>query len=319
MSLQETTFHQDLYTAVECTKIQQVSKLGEANMFVKDETTQLGGSFKIRGAFNKALTAHQSTPELLQNGLITASRGNHAQGVAMAATYLETQAHIYLPHSTAQVKVDAITQLGATIHFVQGAVDDALINAREAAAQINGLFIHPFDDEEVINGQASIGDEIAADQRDFSSVFVPVGGGGLLAGVSRSLLVRSPDTKVYGAQLEGSDAFAQSVEAGKAVELNAVNDLADGTAVRKAGAITLKSVLASANFESIIRVTNAELGCALVELEALTGIRAETAAGLAFAGMRKHLAIKVNQQGNHLALVTGRHRDEERFKKLVAA
>jgi len=313
--------HPDIYNLVRPSPIRtiELEAAPQVSTFIKDETMQPNGSFKIRGPFNKVLHLSEQFADRLSHGIVTASAGNHAQGTAMAGNYMDVPVHVYLPHGTAKAKTDALEALGANITYVAGSVDDALDVATEYAASKDLFFIHPFDDEDIIDGNSGVGVEIAGDERVFESVFVPVGGGGLLSGVCRGLQVKSPDTKVFGVQLAGCDSFTRSVTAHKVIELAAVNDLADGTAVRRAGAITLRHVLASPSFGGMLSVSNGELYDALEKLEASTGIRAETAAGLSLAGMNKFLSQRKSASGNYLALITGRHRDPVRFEKLATS
>lgn len=305
-----------LYELVQHASIQPLPGLEGA--WIADDTIQSVGSFKIRGALHAMQQARGRNPEALKRGVYCASAGNAAQGVALAAAYLGVSAHIYLPEEVATTKVAAVELLGGLINHVPGTVDDALLRAQAECYEKQAYFVHPFDDPDVIAGQASLGHEIEDNGKSFDTIFVPVGGGGLLAGVCTALAERKSATKVVGVQLEGCDAFSQSVEARRPVELSSVNDLADGIAVKRAGSLTLQTVLGSPNFDSMMTVTNRELGCALSELDILTNIQAETAAGLSFAGLRRHLQRRP-PGGNHLAVITGKHRDPARFQQLLTA
>lgn len=289
---------------------------GGALIWLADETKRLTGSFKDRGATWKGLVTHERSPELVEPGVVTASAGNHAQGVLLVGSVLDVPVDIFLPESVAQSKAAAIERRGAQPHRVPGTVTEALGVAEKFAANEGKLFIHPFNDEEVIDGQATLATELAEQVVDFDTVVVPVGGGGLLAGMLQALAEKSPQTKVCGAQLYGCDAFTQSVAAGEVVVPPKIDDRTDGTAVREVGTITLRRALHAPNFAGMIRVTPGELAHAIDLLDEKTDIVAETSAALSYAGLTKYLDAHGNPSGDHLAVITGRHRDNSRLARL---
>lgn len=291
---------------------------GSDTIWLGDDTRQLNGSFKIRGANHALHEALLRNPGCLRNGVYCPSAGNAGQGAALAASRLGVASHIFMPATAPLGKIEAVEGFGGTVTLVPGTVDDALDEAREACEAKNGFFLHPFDDVDVIDGQSSLGHEILASEHDFDAVFVPVGGGSLLAGVCKAFCEKDATAKVFGVQLEGCDAFSQSVRAGYPIELSSVNTLADGIAVKRAGALTLRIALESENFGGMITVTENQLGCALSELDMLTAVVAETAAGLSFAGLRKHIANANHVDQKCLAIITGKHRDPARFQQLVS-
>ena len=308
---------QTFYDTVQNTPLIQIDgNFAGAEVFIKDDTQQAVGSFKIRGALHAAL---QLDTEAQQAGLVTASAGNHGQGVALAAQLLGCPVQVFVPEATPEAKLSALTNYGADVVKVSGTVDSALLVAQEQAARSGASFIHPFDNTDVIQGQATLTEEVLASQTP-DALFVPVGGGGLLAGACQAVDTTGAHTQVFGVQLEGADAFAKSVEAGEVIELGNVNTLSDGTAVRQAGVITLQRTLDSSAFAGIITVTEADLGEAMVLQELATGVAAEPAGSLAFAGMKRLARARTSAVGETwTAVMSGRHRDPVRFKKLLRA
>lgn len=292
---------------------------GMDDVWIGDDTVQSNGSFKIRGALHALQQTRRYNPELLENGVFCPSAGNAGQGAALAATHLGLHSHIFMPRNAPSNKVAAVEQFGGTVTLVEGTVDNAMDEAYAACNTKGGFFLHPFDDAAVINGQATIGYEIALSDHDFDSVFVPVGGGGLLAGVCQAFDECDVPTKVFGVQLEGCDAFSQSVTAGQQIKLAEINSLADGTAVKKAGALTLKIATQSPHFGGMITVSKTQLGCALSELDMFSDVIAETAAGLSLAGLKTCRSTANAPREKSLAVITGKHRDQRRYQQLLAA
>ncbi len=293
---------------------------GNIRLFAKLETIHPTGSFKHRGASNKLKMIQILHPSDLDQGIYAASAGNHAQGVARATAELGYESYIYVPETAPQRKIDAIVSYGGHITVVAGGFDDALYVAQQNCEKAHGVFIHPFDDLDVINGQAGVAEEIASEKTFYDRVFVPVGGGGLLAGTLNALANQRPTTKVYGVQLEGSDAFTRSYEAKKLIELDTVNVLSDGTAVKKVGRHTLAAALNSPNFGGCIVVSNPELYSAMLRQDTLIDVEAEAAGTLAYAGMLKVLKTKASPHQiseNWVSIVSGCHRDAKLFKQLA--
>ncbi len=289
--------------------------LSGARILLKDETVQPVGSFKLRGAYH---AARLLDPCQLEAGIVTASAGNHGQGVAFAAKVLNCASYVYVPETTPRTKLAALRELGAKVVEVAGTVDDALIEAQDYARASSAAFIHPFDNPTVIDGQSSLVHEILDDCRP-DNIFVPVGGGGLLAGACRAVSDRKAHATVYGVQLEGASAFADSLRTGEYVCLDTVNALSDGTAVRSAGKLALQEVASNTSFGGIIVVSNAELGEAMVLQETLTGIEAEPAGSLSFAGMFAYAAKFKGNDEVWAGVISGKHRDHARYQKLAAA
>src|SRR3954471_2079944 len=207
-------------------------------VLLKREDQQVVFSFKLRGAYNKM--AHLST-EQLQRGVICASAGNHAQGVALAAHKMGSRAVIVMPTTTPQVKIEAVKALGGDVVLHGDSYSDAAEHAKELCEQQQLTFVHPFDDPDVIAGQGTIAMEILRQhQGPLDAVFVAIGGGGLISGVANYIKAVRPEIKVIGVQMSDSDAMLQSVTANKRVTLSDVGLFSDGTAVKLVGEETFR-------------------------------------------------------------------------------
>ena len=223
-------------TALEPAK--NLSKRLANHVLLKREDTQAVFSFKLRGAYNKM---SRLTSEQLTRGVICASAGNHAQGVALAAQRLRCKALIVMPVTTPQLKVSAVKALGGTVVLHGDSYSDAYLRALELQTEQNLIFVHPFDDPDVIAGQGTIAMEILRQhQGPIDAVFVAIGGGGLIAGVATYIKAVRPEIQVIGVQTTDSDAMLQSVRAGKRVTLTDVGLFADGTAVKTVGLETFR-------------------------------------------------------------------------------
>jgi threonine dehydratase len=229
-------------------------------ILLKREDLQPIFSYKLRGAYNKI--AHL-TPEERARGVIAASAGNHAQGVAFAARHLGLNALIVMPQTTPEIKIDAVRDMGAAVVLAGDSYADAQVRCHELAVERGLTFVHPFDDPLVIAGQGTVGDEILRHRLgDVSAIFVPVGGGGLIAGIGSYVKALRPSVRVIGVEPVGADAMYQSIAAGRRVALDSVDIFADGVAVREVGAITFPIV--QATVDEIVRVSNDEI-CAAIK------------------------------------------------------
>jgi len=206
-----------------------LSKLLGASIYLKCENLQRTGSFKVRGAFNKLLS-------IRTNGVSAASMGNHAQGVAYAAQRLSMQARIVMPEGVSAVKENAVRAYGAEVILFGHTLSDAIAYAKE---QKGYTFIHPYDDEEIISGQGTIGIEIVERLPEFDIAVVPVGGGGLISGVSVALKSLVPDIKIIGVQSESATSAMESFKTGEVIQKTPSPTIADGIAVGRVGSITL--------------------------------------------------------------------------------
>ena len=211
----------------------------DAEIYLKTENLQVTGSFKVRGAYFKI---SRLSDEEKKRGVIACSAGNHAQGVALAATRSGIKSIICLPDGAPISKVEATKRFGAEVCMVKGVYDDAYNKAIELRDEKGYCFIHPFDDPDVIAGQGTVGLEIMEQLPDADAVIVPIGGGGLISGVAYTIKQINPDCKVYGVQAQGAPSMERSVNDGKIETLPRVQTIADGIAVKTPGDITYEMV-----------------------------------------------------------------------------
>src|SRR5262245_22974725 len=248
-------------------------RLGNTILF-KREDQQPVFSFKLRGAYNRM--AHLSAEER-SRGVITASAGNHSQGVAFSARTLGVRAVIVMPQTTPRIKVDAVRDMGAEVILVGDSYADAQAHADALVAETGLTFIHPFDDPLVIAGQGTIADEILRHGQDrIAAIFVPVGGGGLIAGIAGYVKANRPEVKVIGVEPFEADAMYRSLAAGARVRLDHVGIFADGVAVREVGERTF----------AIVRETNDEVCAAIKDVFDDTRSVMEPAGALGVAGLK---------------------------------
>ena len=200
----------------------------DCKLYLKPENLQVTGSFKVRGS---AYKISQLTPEEKAHGVIACSAGNHAQGVALAATKQGIKSIICLPSAAPISKVQATKSYGAEVCLVDGVYDDAYAEAIRQRDELGYTFIHPFDDDDVIAGQGTIGLEVLNELPDIDAVVVPVGGGGLISGVAYALKTLKPSVKIYGVQAEGAPSMYNAVKTGNPERLPSVSTFADGIAV----------------------------------------------------------------------------------------
>ena len=233
----------------------------EAKVHLKCENLQNTGSFKLRGAYYKI---SQLTDEEKSRGVIACSAGNHAQGVALGASRNGIKSIICLPAGAPISKVEATKGYGAEVCLVPGVYDDAYAKAVELKEEKGYTFVHPFDDEKVIAGQGTIGLEIIEDFPEVEAVIVPIGGGGLIAGVAFAIKSLRPDVKVYGVQAEGAPSMFNSIKEGKRVHLDTVKTIADGIAVKEPGENTFN--LISQYVDEIVTVSEDEIAAAILTL-----------------------------------------------------
>lgn len=232
-----------------------------ATVYLKPENLQLTGSFKVRGSYYKI---SQLSEEEKSKGVIACSAGNHAQGVALAATKNGIKSLICLPDCAPISKIEATKGYGADICLVPGVYDDAYKRAIELRDEKGYTFIHPFDDEDVIAGQGTIGLELIDQMKDVDAVIVPIGGGGLISGVAFAIKSLNPNIKVYGVQAAGAPSMKNSVENKQIERLDAVSTIADGIAVKQPGENTFN--LCSKYVDQIVTVTDDEVSSAILTL-----------------------------------------------------
>ena len=252
----------------------------DANVFLKTENLQITGSFKVRGAYYKI---SQLSEEEKAKGVIACSAGNHAQGVALAATKNGIKSLICLPDGAPISKVEATKGYGAEVCLVPGVYDDAYQKARELEKEKGYTFVHPFDDEDVIAGQGTIGLEIIKQMRDVDVVVVPVGGGGLISGVAFALKSLNPNIRVYGVQASGAPSMVQSLEMDEIVCLDSVSTVADGIKVKEPGANTFE--LVKKYVDGVVTVTDDEVSTAILTLIEQQKLIAEGAGAVSVAAV----------------------------------
>jgi len=252
----------------------------EANVYLKTENLQITGSFKVRGAYYKI---SQLSEEEKAKGVIACSAGNHAQGVALAATKNGIKSLICLPDGAPISKVEATKGYGADVCLVPGVYDDAYKKARELEAEKGYTFVHPFDDEDVIAGQGTIGLEILQQMRDVDVVVVPVGGGGLISGVAFALKSLNPNIRVYGVQASGAPSMVQSLEMDEIVCLDKVSTVADGIKVKEPGEHTFEFV--KKYVDGVVTVTDDEVSTAILTLIEQQKLIAEGAGAVSVAAV----------------------------------
>ena len=256
-------------------------------VFFKREDLQPVFSFKIRGAYNKIA---QLSPFSAQRGVICASAGNHAQGVALAARTRGIPAVVVMPLTTPEIKLQAVADLGAEIILHGDDYDQAYEHATELARQRNLVFVHPFDDPDVIAGQGTIAMEILRQHHgdEIDAIFVPIGGGGLISGIGAYVKSLYPKIKIIGVEPEDAAGMFESLRAGRRVTLEHVGMFADGVAVRRVGEETFR--LARQYVDEIILVTTDQICAAIQDIFQDTRSIAEPAGALAVAGMKKYVA-----------------------------
>jgi threonine dehydratase len=279
-------------------------------VLLKREDLQPVFSFKLRGAYNKI--AHLTEAER-RRGIITASAGNHSQGVAFSARKLGLRAVIVMPQTTPSIKVDAVKGMGAQVVLAGDSYADAKAHCDTLVTETGMTFIHPFDDPLVIAGQGTIGAEILRHSQDkLSAVFVPVGGGGLIAGIAGYVKMLRPDVKVIGVEPYEADAMYQSLKAGRRVRLEHVGIFADGVAVREVGELTFQ--VAREAVDEIIRVSNDEVCAAIKDIFDDTRSVMEPAGALAAAGLKAWVEREGVRDQSLVAVLSGANMNFDRLR-----
>lgn len=251
-----------------------------SEIYLKTENLQVTGSFKVRGAYYKI---SQLSPEERSHGVLACSAGNHAQGVALAATRAGLTSTICIPDGAPISKVEATKRYGARVELVKGVYDDAYARACELQKETGAALIHPFDDPAVIAGQGTIGLEILDQLPDVDAVIVPIGGGGLISGVAFAIKSLNPSVKVYGVQASGAPSMLNAIEHHQREPLSAVATVADGIAVKMPGELTYE--LCSKYVDQIVTVTDDEISTAILTLIEKQKLIAEGAGAVSFAAM----------------------------------
>ena len=250
-------------TVVKQTPVEESTSLGalvDADVHLKMEHLQWTGSFKTRGAYNKI---SQDVADGVTD-FVAASAGNHAQGVALAATKCGADSTIYMPTDAPQAKVDATRSYGATVELVGKDFQETMSHAQAAVEETNAEFVHAYDDTDIIAGQGTLGTEMYHDLPDADTVIVPIGGGGLISGISTAMKHLSPETRVVGVQATGAETVHESLDKGIPVTLDEVDTIADGIATGGISETTFRCI--RANVDEVVTVTDTEIARAILLL-----------------------------------------------------
>jgi len=238
-----------------------LSDICESDVYVKKENLQITGAFKLRGAYNKIASLSQ---ENRAKGVIAASAGNHAQGVAFSAKHFDIQAVIVMPESTPITKINGVRSYGAEVILAGANYDEAYAYAIEYSQKNSLVFIHPFEDEEIIAGQGTIALEMLSERPDLDFIVVPMGGGGLISGIAIAAKAISPNVKIIGVSATGAPALKNSFEQKKVTHTSSVRTIADGIAVRDTSDVTLEYILSSV--DEVVSVDDEEIANAVLFL-----------------------------------------------------
>lgn len=288
----------------------QLSEQLSNKILLKREDQQPVFSFKLRGAYNKI--AHLSAEER-SKGVITASAGNHAQGVAYAANQLKIPALIVMPTTTPKIKIEAVRSLGGEVILHGINYSEAAVHTEKIIKETGMCYIAPFDDELVIAGQGTIADEILRQNPGkLDAIFIPIGGGGLAAGIGAYIKNLRPEIKIVGVEPSDSNAMAKSFEAGHRISLDSVGIFADGVAVKKVGELTFK--LCRQYVDEIIQVSTDELCSGLKAVYQSTRSIVEPAGGLGMAGLLKYVNREKCTDKTLVAINSGANMNFERLR-----
>ena len=277
----------------------RLSAMTDASVFIKREDLQQIRSFKIRGAYNKisSLTKAERT-----GGIVCASAGNHAQGFAFSCQKLQIQGDVYMPATTPQQKVSQVRMFGGEfieIVLTGDTYDACQKHALKASKKQGKTFIHPFDDKEVIEGQATMALEILnQSSASLDYILVPVGGGGLISGIITVMKSLSPKTKIIGVEPQGAPSMQKALEAGQRISLKKMDRFVDGAAVRQVGELPFE--ICKSNLSEIITVAEGQICQTILDLYNKEGIVAEPAGALALAGLEM---LKTNFKGKRIAVL----------------
>lgn len=292
---------------VECPTLKEMFK---GRVYFKLENLQKTGSFKIRGALNRIANL---SDEEKKNGVIASSAGNHAQGIALGATAQGIKSTIVMPETAPLAKIEATKHYGANVILHGQVYDDAYAKAREIEKNTGAVFLHPFDDEDVISGQGTIGLEILEEIPDMDIILVPIGGGGILSGIATAVKSINPNIKVIGVEAENAPSMTEALKKGECCDITTSSTIADGIAVRKVGCKTLE--LAKKYVDEIITVSEEEIANSILFLMEKSKVVAEGAGATALAAI---LAGKVECEGKNLcAVISGGNIDINLIERVL--
>ncbi|RCW90344.1 threonine ammonia-lyase IlvA [Winogradskyella arenosi] len=292
----------------------QYSKLFDANIYFKREDLQVVRSYKIRGAYNKISSL---SPTQTKNEIVCASAGNHAQGVAISCKLLKIKGTIFMPSPTPNQKIEQVKMFGEdyiTVVLVGDTFDDANHAAMEECQRLNKTFIHPFNDEKVIEGQATVGLEIIdqAKVHPIHYVFVPIGGGGLSSGLSSVFKILSPQTKIIGVEPKGAPSMLTSIKNNKNTELEAIESFVDGAAVKRVG--DLNFAICKENLSEVVTVDEGKICQTILDLYNKDAIVVEPAGALSISALEQY-ADEIKGK-NVVCVVSGSNNDITRMAEI---
>jgi threonine dehydratase len=289
----------DVAVETELTPLTKLSSRLGNQITLKREDQQPVHSFKLRGAYNKLSNL---TEEECIHGVIAASAGNHAQGLALAANKLGINATIVMPITTPDIKVDNVRRFGAEVRLIGNSFNEAQVASLEYARDENKTLVHPFDDIDVIAGQGTVAKELLQQQPKAEVVFIPVGGGGLLAGMAVYLKQLQPNIKVIGVEAEDSACLKAAMEAGEPVDLDQVGLFADGVAVKRIGEHTFN--LIKHYCDEVITVSTDEICASIKDIFEQTRVISEPAGALSLAGLQKYCKTSIGNE-SLVAILSG--------------
>ncbi len=284
-------------------------------VWLKREDLQPIFSFKLRGAYNKIVNLDEKTR---QRGVVTASAGNHAQGVALSAKKLKIPAIVVMPTVTPEIKIKAVQNFGAEVVLYGDALAETYVYAQELAKKKKLAFVHPFDDPDVIAGQGTIGMEILAQHSgDIEAIFVPIGGGGLIAGIASYVKFARPEVKIIGIEPDDADSMCKALKAGKPVPLDHVGSFAEGVAVKQVGKETFR--ITRQLVDEVLRVSTDEICAAIKDIFMDTRSVVEPSGALGVAAVKKYLEKygKRKATGDLVAIVSGANINFDRLRYIA--
>ena len=290
----------------------QLSKRFNNQIYLKREDDQVIHSFKLRGAYQKMSSM---SDEQKSKGVIASSAGNHAQGVALGASKLNIKAIIVMPTSTPKIKVQAVEQLGAEVILHGDVYDDAFQHAKKLVSEHDLCFISPYDDFEVIAGQATVAKEIVSQLEEIDYVFSPVGGGGLISGMASYIKHYAPHIKVIGVEPVDSPTLFKALEANERVVLDDVGRFADGVAVKQIGALPFE--IAKESVDDVVLVSNDEMCAAIKDIYEDVRSVSEPAGALSTAGVKKYILEHELQGKNIVSVVSGANVNFDRLRYIA--
>ena len=290
----------------------QLSKRFHNQIYLKREDDQVIHSFKLRGAYQKMSSM---SDEQKSKGVIASSAGNHAQGVALGASKLNIKAIIVMPTSTPEIKVQAVEQLGAEVVLHGDVYDDAFHHAKKLESEQDLCFISPYDDFEVIAGQATVAKEILSQLEEIDYVFAPVGGGGLISGMASYIKHYAPHIKVIGVEPVDSPTLYKALEANERVVLDDVGRFADGVAVKQIGALPFE--IAKDSVDDVVLVSNDEMCAAIKDIYEDVRSVSEPAGALSTAGVKKYILEHGLKDKNIVSVVSGANVNFDRLRYIA--